>query len=68
MIDNTVIGKNIANYRKIKGLTQGELAKDVGVSKGYIAAIEKGGRRPLIKTLIRIAECLGVELRVLLED
>jgi len=61
-----VLGNNIANYRRLKSLTQVELAVAIGVSKGYIAAIEEGKKMPGIKTLAMIAECLDVELELLL--
>jgi len=64
MNDNMGIGRNIANYRSIKRLTQAELAGAVGISKGYLAAIEEGRRAPRIKTLARIAEFLEVELEL----
>lgn len=66
MNDNMEIGRNIANYRKLKRLTQYELAKAVGVSKGYISVIEKGIKQPRIKVLVRIAKVLAVELGSLL--
>ena len=68
MHDNMEIGRNIANYRKLKRLTQKELAEAIGMSRGHIVAIEKGRRIPRIKTLARIAECLEVELRALLRE
>jgi len=67
MNDNIRIGKRIADYRKLKRLTQSELAEAVGVSKGYIAAIEEG-RRPRIKTLARIAEFLDIKIELLFKD
>ncbi|TGE35840.1 XRE family transcriptional regulator [Desulfosporosinus fructosivorans] len=68
MNDNREIGRNITRYRRSKKLTQAELAKTIGMSKGYLAAIEEGRERPRIKTLARIAECLDVELEVLLRE
>lgn len=62
------LGNNIANYRKLKGLTQAGLAEAIGVSKGYIAAIEEGRKRPQVKTLARITECLDVNLEALLKE
>jgi len=67
MNDNMGIGRRIANYRKSKRVTQSELAEAVGVSKGYIAAIEEG-RRPQIKTLARIAEFLNIKLELLFKE
>lgn len=68
MHDNVEIGRNIANYRKLKRFTQSELAEAIGMSRGHIVAIERGRRRPQIKTLSRIAECLDVKLEALLMD
>lgn len=66
MNDNTGIGERIASYRKLKRLNQSELAEAVGVSKGYIAAIEEGRKVPRIKTLAIIAQRLDLKLEVLL--
>ena len=68
MYDSMEMGRNIANYRKLKRLTQLELAKAIGMSRGHIVAIEKGRRIPKIKTLARIAECLNVQLGALLRE
>jgi len=68
MNDNTDIGRNIATYRVLNRLTQARLAEIVGISKGYLAAIEEGNKIPRIKTLARIAECLDVELGALLRE
>lgn len=67
MKDNMEVGRRIACYRKLKRLTQFELAEAVGVSKGYIAAIEEG-RIPRIKTLARIAEFLNIKLELLFKE
>lgn len=61
------LGSNIANFRRVKGLTQAELAKAIGVSKSYIAKIEEGKKVPQIKTLVRIAKCLNVDVKLLRE-
>lgn len=66
MRDNMEIGKNIANYRAQKRLTQTELASAIGVSKGHLAAIEEGRRVPGIKILARIADALRVTIEELL--
>lgn len=63
-----MIGKNIANYRKLKGLTQTELAKIVGISKGHLAAIEKGKRQPKIIIIARIAAHLNISIQDLLKE
>ncbi|MCO1599791.1 helix-turn-helix domain-containing protein [Desulfosporosinus nitroreducens] len=67
MNDNIGTGRIIAIFRKSKRMTQSELANSVGISKGHIAAIEEGRKQPKIKTLARIAKCLGVEIEILLK-
>lgn len=49
----------IANLRREQGLTQGELAKMVGVCKEYLSSIERGVCKPSDELLFRIAEALG---------
>lgn len=56
------IGDSIAQLRKAKGWTQAELAEVTGLSSGYIAAIEEGRVRPRLKTLVIIAQKLGVKV------
>ena len=67
MNDNMKLGRNIANLRQAKKMTQKELANSTRLSKSYIAAIEEGIKRPRITTLTRIAECLDIELEDLLK-
>lgn len=58
------LGENIAILRRNKGWTQAELAKAAGLSRGYIAAIEEGGK-PSLRALAVIAESLEVEIKQL---
>jgi len=62
------IGGNIAKFRRKKGWTQTKLAKSARLSRGYIAAIEKGKRHPRVKTLAIIAEKLGVGIEELMGE
>lgn len=62
-----MVGKRIAKLRKGKGWTQADLAKATRLSKGYIAAIEKGGC-PGMKTVAMLAQALGVEVRELYRE
>ena len=48
----------IARARLAKGMTQGELAQAIGVSQQQLGQWEKGGRKPKVDALIRIAENL----------
>lgn len=46
----------IAQKRKEKGLTQEELAKAVGVSRGMIAMVERGTKQVNLRLAKRLAE------------
>lgn len=62
------IGRRITELRQGKDLTQKELAERVGVSVSYLSRIEEGAEKPHLKTIARIAKCLGVKLELLLND
>lgn len=44
MVDYSLIGKKIRDIRKVRKLTQTELANELGVSTGYICQIENGDK------------------------
>ncbi len=59
------IGKQIAYYRKKKGLSQEELATTAGLaSKTVVSGIESGIRNPSVKTLQLIAGVLDCEVSI----
>ena len=60
-MDDTKLGKRIANARNLKGLTQEELARLVGVSKGSVRNWETGGKAPR-DALPRLEKVLEVDL------
>lgn len=59
------IGTVIASNRKLKGLSQGELATEVGVSQTYMSQIERNRKEPAISLLNRIAEVIGIPVPIL---
>lgn len=60
------IGRRVAEWRTISGMSQRELADTVGVTQPYISMIEKG-ERPITKRglLIALATALRVSVTVL---
>lgn len=64
------IGARIVYFRKIKGLTQEQLADEVGISPQYLSRIENGSypKSVSLSTLMRIAQKLEVTMSRLLED
>jgi transcriptional regulator with XRE-family HTH domain len=59
------IGKQIKKARKIRKVSQAELAKVLGMSRTTIGQIENGSIQEIgVRKLIRVLEFLGLELRV----
>lgn len=58
------IAMQIVALREKAGLTQVELAERTGISQADISRIERGATSPTAKTLQRIAEALGAEVRL----
>lgn len=54
--------ESMKKRRSDLGLSQGELAKRVGVSRQTINMIENGGYNPTVELCIRICKELGVTL------
>lgn len=63
------IGLNISYYRRLRGLSQEQLAEAADISRQWLAQVEAPGLvSPLsIETLFCIADALGVEPAVLLD-
>ena len=61
-----MIGENIRDVRKSRGLTQAELAEASGLSRSYLADAEQGRYSPSVKTLQVIASALGVPVSALI--
>ncbi|MBW1618160.1 helix-turn-helix domain-containing protein [Empedobacter falsenii] len=63
-----LIGEEIRKFRKLKKLTQTELALMVGKDRQYLYKIEKGVVKPNIVTISIIAFALDLELSELFEN
>ena len=62
-----LLGANVRRYRKLRGMTQEQLALEVGMERSYISDLERGTRNPSVRALGRLAEALSVEPAALLE-
>lgn len=61
-----MIGNNLKQLRKEKGLSLESLAKKAGVSKAHIWTIEKGNS-PKLDTVYKIAQALDVSVDLLID-
>lgn len=57
-----MIGKRVRQLREIRGMTQTELAKAVGVGQSHISDIELDQDVPSMRVVIRLAEALSVDV------
>ena len=64
------LGLKVAFYRKLKGLTQAELAEAMQTNVSFIGAIEAVNMyKPIsLKTVFKLADILEVQPAKLLED
>lgn len=58
-------GRRIRAYRKLKRLTQKELADALHVSVSVLGAIERGDKAPTEQFLAEVAEVLQIDLEEL---
>jgi transcriptional regulator with XRE-family HTH domain len=58
------IAEEVAQRRRVRGLSQAQLAELCGTTQSAIARLEGGGRPPRIDTLLRIANALECDLTI----
>lgn len=56
------LGKRVKHFRRLSRLTQAQLAEKADLSVNYISEIENGLASPTLKTLLRLAQELNVEI------
>lgn len=54
------LAQRVRAFRKLKGYTQQELAKQLGVSVAVLGSLERGTRKPDRKLLSAISDTLGI--------
>jgi len=65
---SSIIARNIAFYRKQKGMTQAELAEQIAYSDKSVSKWERGDGLPDILVMIKLAETFGVTLNDLVSE
>jgi|SRR3989339_64987 len=61
------LGKNLNKIRTSKKISQGDIARSLGVSRGFISNIENGKTNPTLATISKIAKAVGVSTDELLK-
>ena len=68
MLDKETVGKNIANYRKRKDITQKQLAELLNITAQSVSKWEAGLSLPTVDMLYDVAQVLDVSVDSLLSD
>lgn len=58
------LGRVLRDRRRVRGLSQKELAERTGISQPTISNVERGASRASIDTILRLAATLELELVV----
>ncbi|MEZ4774312.1 MAG: LexA family transcriptional regulator [Bacteroidia bacterium] len=66
--DKLIIGKNLKYLRKMKGLTQQELANHLAIRRSSIGAYEECRATPKYETLERISDFFNVSIDLLVKE
>ncbi len=61
------LGKNIKKYRKLKNLSQNELAEIINFSREHLACVETGKEYISLRKLFLVADILDVPLTQLID-
>ena len=66
--ERTALARAVANqvirYRSVNGLSQSELARQLGVSQAVVGRLELGEHEPKIATLSKLARGLGLRFTI----
>lgn len=61
-------GRVLRRYRKLKGLSQEDLAGEAGFDRTYPSLLERGLRTPTLSAVIELARALGVSVVALVKE
>lgn len=61
-----LLGVNVRRHRKLKGMSQEQLALEAGMERSYVSDLERGTRNPSVRALGRLADALGIQPHELL--
>lgn len=62
----TNMSENVRRLRAVKGITQEQLAKSIGITQAMVTRIENGSKLPGIETVIAIADFFQCSIDALL--
>ena len=67
-VDYEKMGARVRQQREQNDLTQGQLARKVGVTGSFIGHIERGEKKASVETVVALCNALEISPSVLLQD
>lgn len=61
------LGENLKRIRNEKDISQGDIARELSVDRGFISTIENGKTNPTLATIAKLAKAVGVTTNELLK-
>ena len=65
--ESAKLGLNLKRIRTKKAISQGDIAHELGVSRGFVSTIENGKTNPTLSTIAKLAKALNVSTNELLK-
>mgnify|MGYP001558238642 CR=1 FL=1 len=65
--ESAKLGLNLKRIRTKKGISQGDIARELEVGRGFISTIESGKTNPTLATIAKLAKAVGVSINELLK-
>lgn len=56
------LGNNLKRIRAKKNLSQGDIARRLGIGHGFVCNIENGKTNPTLSTITKLAKALDVSI------
>lgn len=63
-----LLGRNVRKHRRLRGLSQEQLALEADMKRSYVSDLERGTRNPTVRAVERLAAALGVNASELLNE
>jgi transcriptional regulator with XRE-family HTH domain len=65
--ESAKLGLNLKRIRTKKAISQGDIARELGVSRGFVSTIENGKTNPTLSTIAKLAKALNISTNELLK-
>jgi len=65
--ESKLLGENLKRIRTEKYISQGDIARELGVDRGFISTIENGKTNPTLATITKLAKAVGITTDELLK-